>query len=298
MPAAIDCRRVPGLHGRRLAPRPGRDPVRDELYRSRVRHRPGDLSSARFPRRCRDPVPKDRAFLAAVTLTIWLKEDLDLWERAFRRPVWPLRLGRSQDLASARTRRVELTAGPRFPAPSLASRESRQGRPGPAPSDGDQRGPVQDPVETGTGMPRTETPKIAHRRELRHRGRAGSGAAAAGPPGPDHGQDLVPALDQVWAKSRVRSGDPRGELLTEHLIAVTDAARLLRDRTGVIPGLPEYFWDCVILAGLFHDAGKIPQGFQRMVGNPGPETVWGHRHRGLLPRLRPPYPHPSPARAA
>jgi len=86
------------------------------------------------------------------------------------------------------------------------------------------------------------------------------------------------ALDQVWAKSRVRSGDPRGELLTEHLIAVTDAARLLRDRTGVIPGLPEYFWDCVILAGLFHDAGKIPEGFQRMVGNPGPETVWGHRH--------------------
>jgi CRISPR-associated Cas5-like protein len=59
-----------------------------------------------------DPVPKDREFLAAVTLTIWLTQDLDLWERAFRRPVWPLRLGRSQDLASARTRRVELTAGP------------------------------------------------------------------------------------------------------------------------------------------------------------------------------------------
>jgi len=86
------------------------------------------------------------------------------------------------------------------------------------------------------------------------------------------------ALDQVWAKSRARPGDPHGELLTEHLTAVTGAARLLRDRTGVIPGLPEYFWDCVILAGLFHDAGKVPEGFQRMVGNPGPETVWGHRH--------------------
>jgi CRISPR-associated endonuclease/helicase Cas3 len=85
-------------------------------------------------------------------------------------------------------------------------------------------------------------------------------------------------LDQVWAKSRVRPGDPRGELLTEHLTAVTDAARLIRDRTGLIPGLPEYFWDCVILAGLFHDAGKIPEGFQRMVGNPGPGSVWGHRH--------------------
>jgi CRISPR-associated protein Cas5t len=59
-----------------------------------------------------DPVPKDREFLADVTLTIWLTEDLDLWERAFRRPVWPLRLGRSQDLASARTRRARLVAGP------------------------------------------------------------------------------------------------------------------------------------------------------------------------------------------
>lgn len=66
-----------------------------------------------------DPVPKDREFLAAVTLTIWLVEDLDLWERAVRRPVWPLRLGRSQDLASARTRRVELAAGPGFQRQAL-----------------------------------------------------------------------------------------------------------------------------------------------------------------------------------
>lgn len=85
-------------------------------------------------------------------------------------------------------------------------------------------------------------------------------------------------LDQVWAKSRAHPGDPRGELLTEHLTAVADAARLVRDRTGRIPGLPEYFWECVVLAGLFHDAGKVPEGFQRMVGNPGPQTVWGHRH--------------------
>jgi CRISPR-associated Cas5-like protein len=66
-----------------------------------------------------DPVPKDREFLAAVTLTIWLPENLDLWERALRRPVWPLRLGRSQDLASARTCRVELRAGPGFQRQAL-----------------------------------------------------------------------------------------------------------------------------------------------------------------------------------
>lgn len=59
-----------------------------------------------------DPIPKDREFLACATLRIWLTEDLDLWEAAMRRPVWPLRLGRSQDLASARTCRVELGTGP------------------------------------------------------------------------------------------------------------------------------------------------------------------------------------------
>jgi CRISPR-associated protein Cas5t len=61
--------------------------------------------------RATDPTPKDREFLAGITLTLWITEDLSLWERALRRPVWPLRLGRSQDLASARARRVQLTAG-------------------------------------------------------------------------------------------------------------------------------------------------------------------------------------------
>jgi len=62
--------------------------------------------------RSTEPVPKDRDFLAGITLTLWIIEDAGLWERVVRRPVWPLRLGRSQDLASARSRRVQLTAGP------------------------------------------------------------------------------------------------------------------------------------------------------------------------------------------
>jgi len=57
------------------------------------------------------PAPQDREFLADAVLKIWLTEDLDLWERALRRPVWPLRFGRSQDLASARTSRVDLAPG-------------------------------------------------------------------------------------------------------------------------------------------------------------------------------------------
>lgn len=55
---------------------------------------------------------KDREFLAHVTLTVLLTEDTDLWARAIRRPVWPLRLGRSQDLVTATTRHVELTTSP------------------------------------------------------------------------------------------------------------------------------------------------------------------------------------------
>lgn len=52
---------------------------------------------------------KNREFLALVTLTVWLTEDVDdLWAGAFRRPIWPLRLGRSQDLVATSTRRVEL----------------------------------------------------------------------------------------------------------------------------------------------------------------------------------------------
>jgi CRISPR-associated Cas5-like protein len=58
------------------------------------------------------PAPRDRPFLADVTLVIWLISDLELWEAAIRRPVWPVRLGRSQDLAAARAGRVILEAGP------------------------------------------------------------------------------------------------------------------------------------------------------------------------------------------
>lgn len=52
---------------------------------------------------------KDREFLTNITLTVWLTNDLARWEAALRTPVWPLVLGRSQDLATARTRRVHLT---------------------------------------------------------------------------------------------------------------------------------------------------------------------------------------------
>lgn len=45
------------------------------------------------------PKPVDRDFLIDAHVTIWIvADDLDRWAAALRRPVWPLRLGRSQDL--------------------------------------------------------------------------------------------------------------------------------------------------------------------------------------------------------
>lgn len=56
--------------------------------------------------------PRNREFLADVTLTVWLVDEIEVWWRRLRRPVWPLRLGRSQDLVAVETRRVTLRPGP------------------------------------------------------------------------------------------------------------------------------------------------------------------------------------------
>jgi CRISPR-associated endonuclease/helicase Cas3/CRISPR-associated protein Cas5t len=59
-----------------------------------------------------DPTPRLRNFLAGITLTVWLVDDVERWQRMLRRPVWPLRLGRSQDLVDVRARTVTLYAQP------------------------------------------------------------------------------------------------------------------------------------------------------------------------------------------
>ncbi len=80
-----------------------------------------------------DPTPRERHFLTDVTLTVWLVADLDLWERRLRRPVWPLRLGRSQDLVRVTTRRVTLHDGPGSQGCAVVPEdETRQGSDGPS----------------------------------------------------------------------------------------------------------------------------------------------------------------------
>ncbi|MFJ8828178.1 CRISPR-associated protein Cas5 [Streptomyces sp. NPDC102467] len=53
------------------------------------------------------PVPKDREFLAFPALTAWITEQPEWWQGILRRPVWPLHLGRSQDLVGLRLATVE-----------------------------------------------------------------------------------------------------------------------------------------------------------------------------------------------
>jgi len=83
---------------------------------------------------------------------------------------------------------------------------------------------------------------------------------------------------QLWAKSPPR-GHATGELLIAHLTAALAAMDELRRRVGCLVTVPARFWIWARLAVLLHDAGKVADGFQTMVGNgaqpPGP---WGERH--------------------
>lgn len=73
-----------------------------------------------------DPTPREREFLADVTLTIWILAELDRWERRLRRPAFPLRLGRSQDLVAIRSRRVSLAAAPGRQRAAIVPREASE----------------------------------------------------------------------------------------------------------------------------------------------------------------------------
>lgn len=88
-------------------------------------------------------------------------------------------------------------------------------------------------------------------------------------------------LQSIWAKSP-RPAEVAGELLTAHLAATLSAAGRIRDRVGELPAAPQRFWAWVCLAALLHDAGKVADGFQVMVGNgPGPAARWKERHEVL-----------------
>ncbi|MFC4908479.1 CRISPR-associated helicase Cas3' [Actinomadura gamaensis] len=89
-------------------------------------------------------------------------------------------------------------------------------------------------------------------------------------------------MKDLRAKSSTTPGVP-GELLISHLLNTLQAVQQIRARVGDIPGMPTEFWTWAALAALLHDTGKLPDGFQRMIGNPPQQkqAVWGERHEVL-----------------
>ncbi|UQA90755.1 CRISPR-associated protein Cas5 [Streptomyces halobius] len=65
------------------------------------------------------PAPRPREFLADVTLRLWLFHDLQLWRARLRRPRWPLRLGRSQDLVGLSLRLATVLEEPGIQGPAI-----------------------------------------------------------------------------------------------------------------------------------------------------------------------------------
>jgi CRISPR-associated helicase Cas3/CRISPR-associated endonuclease Cas3-HD len=96
--------------------------------------------------------------------------------------------------------------------------------------------------------------------------------------------DLAAALAAVLAKS-AQHGRP-AETLTDHSRSTVDTGMVVRDRVGVIAGLPARFWIWALLAELFHDLGKVADGMDCQLRT---DVPWGQRHEvlslGFLPHL-------------
>ncbi|MFB7900147.1 CRISPR-associated endonuclease Cas3'', partial [Streptomyces xiamenensis] len=99
--------------------------------------------------------------------------------------------------------------------------------------------------------------------------------------------------EELLAKIRAKSPQRgrRAELLTSHLLDTLLANGAVERRVGRVavvgPVLGALFWPAAALAGLAHDAGKIPDGFQDMAYER--TRRWGERHEvlslGFLPWL-------------
>ncbi|MEY9211473.1 CRISPR-associated helicase/endonuclease Cas3 [Thermobifida halotolerans] len=226
-------------------------------------------------------------FLTGIHLSLWVASpDADRIAAALRSPVWPLRLGRSQDLVHIRS----ITPTVLHPAEEAHIGHAL------APAGGHEA-----PQATPLRLAETITPD-------RQWTRFGDYLWCAEPAGraPVHGAYRDPSDDQavwlhtlegngsreykeeqrrelagVWAKSAAYSALGRPETLTEHSKAVQEAARAVADRIDSPGVLAEHpgFWAAVETAALLHDAGKIAEGFQRQIRSK--KDRWGERHEVL-----------------
>ncbi|SNQ48632.1 CRISPR-associated helicase Cas3/CRISPR-associated endonuclease Cas3-HD [Frankia canadensis] len=250
---------------------------------------------------------RERPFLTGVRATLWIPGAAGRRiEAALRRPVWGLRLGRSQDL-------VHLAGAPRWTTLHPA-RRAVVGH-GLAPTgahEAPQAVSLRMAVSVSTDRLSTSYRSFlwcaepAGEREVRLDAFRDSLDGQAvwlldGDGEPDDAPEPAAArrgeaLDRVLAKSVGRSIGDEPERLTAHSAAVRDAARALAARigpAGPIAGAPR-FWAWVEQAALLHDAGKIAEGFQRQL-RPGGEP-WGQRHEVLSLAYVDLF-HPEPAAA-
>lgn len=222
---------------------------------------------------------RDRPFLIGVRLTVWVPApDGDRIARALRRPVWGLRLGRSQDLVHVMSIREVIL----YPAERAKVGHAL------APVGGHQA-----PLATTLRLAEAISPDRGRTEYRSYQwcsepagehavvGAYRDGDQAVWLSSPAEAGEHDAELSRVLAKSAGGSGLGRPELLTEHSLAVRDAARAVAGRIGspgVLASRPR-FWSWVETAALLHDAGKVAEGFQRQVRQGGER--WGERHEVL-----------------
>ncbi|GLW64292.1 hypothetical protein Arub01_25360 [Actinomadura rubrobrunea] len=252
---------------------------------------------------------RERPFLTGVHVTLWIPlPDGARIAAALRRPVWGLRLGRSQDLVHVRSV-TNVTLHPAEDAHighALAPVGGHDAPQGTLLRLADHVS--SDRLRTGFAdfLWCAEPPE--HSRPVTGAYRDGDQAVwllapssvdpadTLEPEGDDEPPDVgrephqsgqeqsrldEAELTQVLGKSKGASKLGRPELLTEHSETVRDAARAVAGRIaspGVLAARPG-FWRQVETAALLHDAGKVAEGFQRQL-RPGGEP-WGERHEVL-----------------
>jgi CRISPR-associated endonuclease/helicase Cas3 len=231
---------------------------------------------------------RDRPFLVGVHLTVWVPAPHG--ERigaALRRPVWGLRLGRSQDAVCIRA----VATATLVPAGEAEIGHAL------APAGGHAApGAVALRLAETVSADRLSTsygsylwcPRPGGRHQVHDAYRDGDQAVWLQWPDPadpsvaaQAGADSSGQLAQVLAKSARGSGLGRPETLAEHSATVREAVRVVASRIGPAGPIAAHprFWDWAELAALLHDAGKVAEGFQRQL-RPG-APAWGERHEVL-----------------
>jgi CRISPR-associated endonuclease/helicase Cas3 len=222
---------------------------------------------------------RERPFLTHLSVTLWVPGEAGRKvEAALARPTWALRLGRSQDL-------VHLVGRPRWTTLNPTEHAVIGHALAPAATHAaPEAAPLRLPLTVSQDRMRTSfgsflwcaEPAGEHPVEGAYRDADGQAVWLL-----DDERPPVEPVPGVWAKSVTGTPLKRRESLSEHSLAVRDAARDVADRIGSAGPIAQQpaFWRCVERAALLHDAGKVAEGFQFQLRPSGER--WGERHEVL-----------------